>query len=48
MAIKRKKIIRKIPKTGLNAVPFDKGFQSTLHYFQYNIEKKEVGDIVKT
>ena len=48
MAIKRKKIIRKIPKTGLNAVPFDKGFQSTLHYFQYNVEKKQVGDIVKT
>ena len=48
MANRKKKIVRKIPKTGLNAVPFDKGFQSTLHYFQYNIEKKEVGDIVKT
>ena len=48
MAIKKKKIIRKIPKTGLNAVPFDKGFQNTLQYFQYNVEKKEIGDIVKT
>ena len=46
--MKKKKIIRKIPKTGLNAVPFDKGFQSTLQYFQYNVEKKEIGDIVKT
>tara|TARA_B100000287_G_scaffold323874_1_gene307913 strand:+ start:565 stop:1698 length:1134 start_codon:yes stop_codon:yes gene_type:complete len=48
MAIKKKKIIRKIPKTGLNAVPFKNGFQSTLQYFQYDVEKKQVGDIVKT
>ena len=26
MAIRKKKIIRKIPKTGLNAVPFKNGF----------------------
>ena len=37
MAIRKKKTIRKIPKTGLNAVPFDKGFQSTLHYFKYKV-----------
>ena len=48
MAIRKKKTIRKIPKTGLNAVPFDKGFQSTLHYFQYNVEKKQISDIIKT
>ena len=48
MANRKKKIVRKIPKTGLNAVPFDKGFQSTLHYFQYNVEKKQVSDIIKT
>ena len=46
--MKKKKIIRKIPKTGLNAVPFKNGFQSTLQYFQYDVEKKQVGDIVKT
>ncbi len=48
MPIKKKKTFRKIVKTGLNAVPFDKGFQNTLQYFQYNVEKKQVGDIVKT
>ena len=48
MVVRKKKVIRKIPKTGLNAVPFQNGFQSTLHYFQYDIEKKQVGDIVKT
>ena len=48
MANRKKKIVRKIPKTGLNAVPFDKGFQSTLHYFQYNVEKKQISDIIKT
>ena len=48
MAVRKKKIIRRIPKTGLNAVPFDKGFQSTLQYFQYNVEKKQVSDIIKT
>ena len=45
---KKKVITRKIPKTGLNGVPFDKGFFNTLQYFQYQIEKRDIGEIVKT
>ena len=48
MVVRKKKVIRKIPKTGLNAVPFQNGFQSTLHYFQYDIEKKQVGAVSYT
>ena len=48
MAIRKKKIIRKIPKTGLNAVPFKNGFYNTLQYFQHDVEKKQIGDVVKT
>ena len=49
MAVRKKKIItRRIPKIGLNGVPFEKGFRDTMSYFQYQVEKKDVGDIVKT
>ena len=44
----KKKKIRSAPKTGLNAVPFEKGFNYTLNYFHLEIDRKEYGGILKT
>ena len=46
-SIKKKKI-RSAPKIGLNAVPFEKGFNYTLNYFHLEIDRKEYGGILKT
>ena len=44
----KKKKIRSAPKIGLNAVPFEKGFNYTLNYFHLEIDRKEYGGILKT
>ena len=47
--IKKKKVrkIRSAPKIGLNAVPFDKGFYSTLNYFHLDVDRKEIMEVLK-
>ena len=44
----RKKVIRRAPKTGLNAVPFDKGLSRTLDYFHADVDRKDFMDVLKT
>jgi len=48
MALNKKKRARAIPRTGLNAVPFDKGLRSTLDYFHMDVDRKIVSEVVKT
>ena len=50
MPLPKKKKIRKVrsaPKIGLNAVPFDKGFNTTLNYFHMDVDRKEIMEVLK-
>ncbi len=45
---RKKKKIRSAPRVGLNAVPFDKGFDYTLNYFHLEIDRNDVMAVLKT
>ena len=47
MAKRKMKAKFRKPKTGLNAVPFDKGLRPTLDYFHSEVDRKEIAGVVK-
>lgn len=47
-ALKRKKVRAPIRrKTGLAAVPIDKGWESIKYYFHYEVDSKQVAEVIK-
>jgi len=44
----KKRKIRSAPRVGLNAVPFDQGFDATLNYFHLEIDRNDIAAVLKT
>tara|TARA_B100000287_G_scaffold358003_1_gene349505 strand:+ start:2600 stop:3709 length:1110 start_codon:yes stop_codon:yes gene_type:complete len=48
MAKAKKKIIKRIAKTGVAAIPLDKGFDKIKSYFHFELERKDYSSFLKT
>ncbi len=48
MAKAKKKIIKRIAKTGVGAIPLDKGFDKIKNYFHFELERKDYSNFLKT